>query len=72
MTNKLSRLLQLIIDHYDEEELQTLCFNLGVDYDSLPAKGKAGKARELLLYLGHRRQLIQLLPLLAQTRPDPL
>ena len=33
---------------FDEEELETLCFDLNVDYESLPAQGKAGKARELV------------------------
>jgi hypothetical protein len=33
---------------FDEEELETLCFDLNVDYESLPAQGKGAKARELV------------------------
>ncbi len=36
--------------HYDLEELRTLCFELGVDYDSLTGEGKSAKARELITY----------------------
>jgi hypothetical protein len=37
-----------ITRHFDLEDLRTLCFDLGVDYDNLRGEGKAGKARELV------------------------
>jgi hypothetical protein len=37
-----------LTDRVDEEELRTLCFDWGIDYDSLPGKGKAAKVRELV------------------------
>jgi len=35
MGNPLERVYQLIVGHYDLEELRTLCFELGVSYDAL-------------------------------------
>ena len=46
----LSRLRQILSYRFDVGELQTLCFELGVDYDDLPGSGKADKARELVEY----------------------
>jgi len=47
-------LLQNLTDSFNDEDLRTLCFDVRVDYDSLPALGKAGKARELILALARR------------------
>jgi len=46
-----TELHELIDRHFDLEELRTLCFRVGVDYDSLRGEGKAAKIRELILYL---------------------
>jgi tetratricopeptide (TPR) repeat protein len=67
MDNTLTQLHRWICEHYDQEELRTLCFDLGVDYDSLPAQGKAAKARELILVLGRRRELASLFAALQAT-----
>ena len=39
--------LHFIDRHYSLDELRTLCFELGADYDNLPGEGKKGKARPL-------------------------
>jgi hypothetical protein len=43
-------LRQALVHHFDDEELRTLCFDLGAeyDYDSLRGEGKQAKARELV------------------------
>ncbi len=45
-------LIRAIENGFDIEELKTLCFQLGGGglYDSLPAEGLSGKARELVLW----------------------
>ncbi len=48
---------QALLDHYDLEELRTLCFYLQVDYDILPGEGKAAKARELIGYMQRNDRL---------------
>jgi outer membrane protein assembly factor BamB len=63
------RLYNLLTQHFDEEELRTLCFGLGVNYDDLRAAGRAGKARELVIYLERRGRLDELLLLCQQERP---
>ncbi len=70
MHNPLTSLLRTIIDHYNREELKTLCFELSVDYDELGDEHKSGKVRELILYLGRRRELERLLDALRQGRPE--
>jgi len=70
MTNPLTHLHRFIVAHFDREELRSLCFDLSVDYDSLPGKGKAGKARELILWVGRQRKLDRLLATLRQSRLD--
>lgn len=57
----MQNLHRIIVDHYDREELKTLCFELGVNYDALPGEGTAAKARELILYIGRRHELERLL-----------
>jgi hypothetical protein len=68
-TEQLATLRRLLVDHFDEEELETLCFDLGVDYDSLPAEGKANKARELVAFLERRDRIPELIAKLKVERP---
>jgi hypothetical protein len=70
VTNPLTQLHRAIVDHFDLEELRTLCYDLGVNYDDLRGEALSGKARELILKMGRKRQLDELLSLLARTRPN--
>src|SRR5690242_16481601 len=63
-------LRQDFTNHFDEEGLKTLSFDLGVDYDSLPATGKEGKARELVKYFQLRNRLPELVEHSRLARPD--
>ncbi|MCP4424985.1 MAG: hypothetical protein GY803_10865 [Chloroflexi bacterium] len=63
-------LLQTLEEYFDEEELRTLAFNLDIDYESLPARGKAGKARELALFFQKRNRLSELIDAIQKERPD--
>ena len=60
---------QLLLLHYDQEELKTLCLRLGVNYDDLPAAGRENKARELVLRLGRRGRLDELREIVIRDRP---
>ncbi len=44
----LAQIRRALTEKVNEEELRTLCFDWGIDYDSLPGKGKAAKVRELV------------------------
>jgi hypothetical protein len=66
----LAELRQNLTDHFNDEELRTLCFDMGVDYESLPALGKAAKAREFVTHLEHRSRLPELVRKCRTLRPN--
>lgn len=55
---------------FDEEELRTLCFALGVDYDGLRGEGKTAKVRELVAYYMRRDRLNDLTQTIYKQRPN--
>lgn len=63
-------LLDILDNHFSEEELRTLCFSLAVEYADLPALGRFDKARELIKYLVRRGQIPTLIEICKQSRPD--
>jgi hypothetical protein len=63
-------LYRLLATRCDEGELRTLCFHLSVDYDDLPASGKANKARELIAFLQRHDRIPELLMIGRELRPD--
>jgi DNA-binding NtrC family response regulator len=67
---RLTRLLQMLSERFDEGELKSLCFHLEVGYDDLPAQGKANKARELVQYLERRGRIYDLIKKGEELRPD--
>ena len=66
----LIQLRQILTTCFDEGELRTLCFDLGLDYANLPGDGKANKARELITHQENRGRLAQLIAAGRQLRPD--
>ena len=69
-TDLLAQFRQLIAKRFNDGELHTLCFDLGVEYDDLPGSGKADKARELVTYMDQRDRLADLMRVGKQSRPD--
>jgi hypothetical protein len=65
-------LRQVLAECFDKEDLRTLCFDLGVEYDDLPAMGRRNRARELVKYLEHRGRIQELIERIKQLRPDVL
>lgn len=63
------RLAQLIDETYDTEELQNLCFDLGLDYGNLRGERKASKARDLVSHMDKLGRLAELQQTLAAQRP---
>lgn len=61
--------LDYLTQHYNEGEIRTLCFDLGIDYDSLPAVGKADKARELITYCARFGRMNELVTAAQRGRP---
>lgn len=57
---ELTRMWETLRDLCSLAELQSLCFTLGIDWDTLPGAEKLSKARELVLYLARRNELDRL------------
>jgi hypothetical protein len=53
-------LLKWIREKFNDNELRDLCFELDIDYESLPGEGKAAKVRELVTYCQRRDRLVDL------------
>lgn len=70
MNQALSSLYDSILKHLDQEELRTLCFKRGIQYDELRGEGHGGKVRELLQLTQRRNQVDHLLDTLCQTHPE--
>ena len=66
----LSEFRQILIECFNDDELRTLCFDLGVDYEILGGEGKEGKARELVGYFKRRMRLDELERYCRQKRPN--
>jgi hypothetical protein len=64
------RLLNLLIKHFSLDELNTLCFAVGVNYDELSGSGLTGKARELLSYCDRHSCLPALIDAGKTLRPE--
>ncbi len=65
----LVKLFQKVDRHFDDSELQDLCFQLGIDYEDLSGSSKRDKARELMMRLDRYGRLPDLLMLVSQLRP---
>lgn len=66
------RFRQLMTEHLGEEDLINMCYDLGIDYESLPGQGKAAKTRELLLFAQRRGKDKDLLNYFLAIRPNVL
>lgn len=61
-------LRRALVNYFDMEELRTLCFDLGVDFDELKGSGKGAKARELVAFWQHQGDLTPLLTAIRKER----
>ena len=62
-------LRRTLVDHFDREELRTLCFDLGIEYENLPDT-LDGMVRELVTYCERHRCIPELLTAIRQQRPE--
>ena len=65
----MSQLLNILTANFNREELKTLAFELGVDFDEFPDKGKTSQARDLIQHLQRRQRLNDLIAWGQQQRP---
>jgi hypothetical protein len=58
-----------LVDLFDDSELRDLCFDMGVEYESLRGEAKSGKARELLAWCERRERVSDLVAKCKELRP---
>ncbi len=68
-TNNLTELHQRLLDQFSEDDLRTLCFRLGIQYEDLSGDNRQAKARELVLYAQRRGRIADLERAIDQLRP---
>ncbi len=66
----LANLRKILTERFDEGELRTLCFDLGLTYDTLSGTGQADKAREVVAYFERRESVRELVEGIRERRPD--
>lgn len=59
-----------LVSYFNEEELRDLCFQLGIDYETLPGDSKTIKVRELVAYHERRNRIESLSQVCHQLRPN--
>ncbi|HOU15703.1 MAG TPA: hypothetical protein PKZ84_21575 [Anaerolineae bacterium] len=70
LTQHLSPLRQVLATQLTADDLDTLCFDLGLDYDALPAQEQGHKARELLKRIVQEDRVYELVNAGKSIRPD--
>jgi len=70
LTQHLSPLRQVLAAQLTADDLNTLCFDLGLDYDALPAQEQGHKARELLKRIVQENRVYELVNAGKSIRPD--
>jgi hypothetical protein len=61
---------QLLVEYFSLEDIRTLCFEMGVDFDDLPGEGKKGKSRELVIYCRNRAMVDKLVNKIRAARSE--
>ena len=64
------KLRENLTNCFDEGELRTLCFDLGLDYADLPGATRTDKAREMVAYFERRQHIPVLIEKCRELRPD--
>ncbi len=67
----LAKLGRFVAEHFDLDQLQALCQELGISYDQLLGDSRSARAFDLVTLMRDQGQLSALLAAVAQARPDP-
>jgi len=63
-----AQLRHLIVTHFDSDEIESICFDLGIDYDSLPGDSKLKKVIELIEHCARTGRIVELIDQCARLR----
>ncbi len=67
---QLSQLRQKIEEHFNEEELRLLCFELGLEFENLGGRGKVANVVELVSWARRQGRISDLMAAVKQARPN--
>ncbi|MCB8922545.1 MAG: hypothetical protein H6662_13245 [Ardenticatenaceae bacterium] len=62
-------LRQVLTQYYNDSELHTMCFDLGIDYEDIGGRGKTEKVVELLGFAQRNNRLDDIAAYVRRTRP---
>lgn len=65
-----AKLRENLVDYLSDGDVRDLCFDMDIDYESLPGQGKSAKARELITFCERRERLPELVTKLDKLRPQ--
>ena len=66
----LVQLRHVLDTRFSAQELRTLCFDLGIEYEDLPGEGRASRARELVAFFERRERIPELVRAIQAIRAD--
>jgi hypothetical protein len=64
------RLRRILVEYFDEDELETLCFDLRVDFEDLEGENKTQKTISLITHMARLEQVDQLIQQCSELRPN--
>lgn len=70
IAGSLNQIRLLLTERMNLQEIQTVCSDLGINYDELSGEGRTAKIREMIGYLERRQSRDRLLEWIRQNRPD--
>src|SRR5689334_10980588 len=65
-----AQLRENLVTYFEVSDLESLCFDLGVDYDGLPGDGQAARVVALIEYFARSGRIVELIDRCAQLRPN--
>jgi CheY-like chemotaxis protein len=66
----LVQLRQKLVQYFSLDDIRTLCFDLGVDFDTLSGEEKIAKTRGLVIFLNSSGRIADLVAICAVWRPN--
>lgn len=63
-------LRQTIFEHFNLDEIETLCFDLNIDFEGLKGSSKHAKARELVYFCERTKRTHELVEIIHRFRPN--
>lgn len=67
--NRIVKINEFIMNHFNQDELNTLSFQMGIDFENITGDSKESKAREFVLHLARRNRLAELEEMIQGMRP---